>query len=65
MVGEMDQGTHGWMAACDDGGMIDVCLIRCRSTSTDLQIKTSKGLKNPSYCYLDKNVEIRRANSKK
>ena len=45
---------------CDNGWMRDVCLIRCRSTSTDLEIETSEGLKNPSHCYLDKNVKITR-----
>lgn len=47
-----------WMHGLIDGWMIDVCLIRCRSTSTDLEIKTLKGHKNPPYSYLDKNVKI-------
>lgn len=53
----MDAWTDGWMGGCDNGWMTDVCLIRYRSTSTDLEIKTSKQLKNPSHCYLGKNVK--------
>lgn len=36
---------HGWMGGFDDGQMIDVCLICCRSAFTDLEIKTSKRLR--------------------
>lgn len=49
------------MGGFDDGLMLDVCLIRCRSNFSDLQIKTSKELKNPSYFYLEKTVKVTKA----
>lgn len=58
MGGWISECMDGWMGGCEDGWMLGVCLIRYRSTSTDLEIETSKELKTPSHCYLDKNVEI-------